>query len=185
MPARSSTPQPTVTDPDANTRDAEVELRLLIAADAPKDFPQRWSLTGLRLVEIGRGDEFDAHERPVPQGGGVGLVLRIPDKWLSARHAQLVLAAGDWFALDKGSKNGTWVNGGRVERAPLGQSAVIQVGRTWLAFSTEKAAAEEDPLATTLRMLFREHGGNLSAVARAIGKDRKQVRRWLDAFKLR
>jgi transcriptional regulator with GAF, ATPase, and Fis domain len=60
------------------------------------------------------------------------------------------------------------------------------------------AAATDDPVgASTLRLsaddarrrndlisAMREHKGNISAVARVLGKDRKQIQRWVKRFKL-
>ncbi len=44
----------------------------------------------------------------------------------------------------------------------------------------EEAARREQ-----LRALLAQHGGNVSAVARALGKNEKQIRRWMDKYKLR
>jgi len=59
------------------------------------------------------------------------------------------------------------------------------------------AAGEEPGAASTLRLstedadkrnavidAMRVHGGNISAVARALGKDRKQIQRWVKRFRL-
>jgi DNA-binding NtrC family response regulator len=43
-------------------------------------------------------------------------------------------------------------------------------------------APDEDARIAELRRLLAEHRGNLSAVARAVGKDRAQVRRWLRRY---
>ena len=40
-------------------------------------------------------------------------------------------------------------------------------------------------LKARVQTLFREHGGNVSAVARAVGKSRTQVQRWIKRFGLR
>jgi DNA-binding NtrC family response regulator len=49
---------------------------------------------------------------------------------------------------------------------------------------TRAAAPVPDRLATELSALLREHGGNVSAVARALGKARNQVQRWLKRYEL-
>jgi transcriptional regulator of acetoin/glycerol metabolism len=46
-------------------------------------------------------------------------------------------------------------------------------------------SAEDLALKERVAALLAEHDGNLSAVARALGKDRKQVRRWIARFRLR
>jgi transcriptional regulator with GAF, ATPase, and Fis domain len=40
-------------------------------------------------------------------------------------------------------------------------------------------APEHGPSCQELEALMKEHQGNLSAVARVLGKDRVQIRRWL------
>ena len=42
----------------------------------------------------------------------------------------------------------------------------------------------ETALRDKVERLLREHAGNVSAVARALGNDRKQVRRWIKRFGL-
>lgn len=48
------------------------------------------------------------------------------------------------------------------------------------ALSTEEKSRKE-----LLRELLRIHGGNVSAVARAMGKARMQVQRWMRRYGLR
>ncbi len=43
-------------------------------------------------------------------------------------------------------------------------------------------SAADDELRAHLLMLMREHSGNVSAIARTMGKDRKQIQRWLRRF---
>ena len=51
----------------------------------------------------------------------------------------------------------------------------------------ENTVLGDDDLALCDRVsaLLREHSGNVSAVARAMGKDRKQIRRWIERFGIR
>jgi DNA-binding NtrC family response regulator len=44
--------------------------------------------------------------------------------------------------------------------------------------------ASKEPSADELRALLARHGGNLASVAREVGKDRKQVQRWLRRHKI-
>jgi hypothetical protein len=56
--------------------------------------------------------------------------LRLDDATVSRRHALVVLTAdGDLRALDDRSLNGLFVNGVRVEWAPLGDGDELEVGR--------------------------------------------------------
>jgi S1-C subfamily serine protease len=48
----------------------------------------------------------------------------------SARHAELVFAGGKWHVHDAGSRNGTYVNGHRIQRdTPLADTDQIQLGQ--------------------------------------------------------
>jgi S1-C subfamily serine protease len=47
----------------------------------------------------------------------------------SGSHCELVLEDGVWFVIDQNSRNGTWVNGVRVNRQRLGHGDMIECGR--------------------------------------------------------
>ncbi len=81
------------------------------------------------------------------QGSSTGF-LAVPDAEVSRRHAELRLdeVAGGWCIFDLRSRNGTYVNGLRTERARLVDQAVIRVGRTLLLY-LEEEAREEEPIA--------------------------------------
>jgi transcriptional regulator with AAA-type ATPase domain len=65
------------------------------------------------------------------------------------------------------------------EPVRVGESAQPARGSEPPALTAEDRAHRDE-----LAALFREHGGNVSAVARALGKDRKQVQRWLKKYGL-
>lgn len=70
--------------------------------------------TGDMLI-VGRGPDCD---------------VRVPhDMMVSQRHARVVLEAGGAVVTDLDSHNGTFVNGQRVSRAPLGVRDELSVGR--------------------------------------------------------
>ncbi|GMV19770.1 MAG: hypothetical protein AMXMBFR56_79940 [Polyangiaceae bacterium] len=53
-----------------------------------------------------------------------------------------------------------------------------------VAAPPESLPGEESALRAALESALREHAGNISAVSRALGKDRTQIRRWLARFAL-
>ncbi|MBL0221072.1 MAG: sigma 54-interacting transcriptional regulator [Myxococcales bacterium] len=88
----------------------------------------RHSLDDLDEVTLGRGDaESVGRERS-------SLALAIEDPRMSQRHARMVHEAGRWVIEDQGSRNGTFVDGERVERATLEDGAGIELGRTAFVF---------------------------------------------------
>jgi hypothetical protein len=57
-----------------------------------------------------------------------GVVLR--DGRASRYHARIVADGAEWYVEDAGSSNGTFVDGARVERAPLKAGATLTIGDT-------------------------------------------------------
>jgi pSer/pThr/pTyr-binding forkhead associated (FHA) protein len=105
----------------------------------------------------GRGEREHGEDRAVPPGASVrvlrgfyeGLDLPLDRDWLvigrgrgadlviheptiSRAHAAVGFRDGGFFVQDLGSTNGTFVNGSRRERAPLGDGDEIQMGRLHL-----------------------------------------------------
>jgi DNA-binding NtrC family response regulator len=60
--------------------------------------------------------------------------------------------------------------------------AVRHLPRAVAAATFRKAAAPTDPVAEELARQLDAHAGNVSAIARAMGKTRKQIQRWLKRF---
>ncbi|MBW3565553.1 MAG: SpoIIE family protein phosphatase [Acidobacteria bacterium] len=69
-------------------------------------------------------------------GRAESCTIQIPDRYLSRQHAQLTRKGDAWFVSDKGSANGTYLNGHRVEslipvtprdRITIGENEIIMV----------------------------------------------------------
>ena len=58
----------------------------------------------------------------------------IEDAELSRRHARVEPCDGGWQIVDLGSHNGTFLDGGRIERAALRDGSVIRAGKTLIVF---------------------------------------------------
>jgi DNA-binding NtrC family response regulator len=96
-----------------------LRVRQLVAVFAPsREVPPAVTLEGGPLW-IGRR-------------GYAGLAL--DDDEVSRRHAELAYdaAADRWTVRDVGSRNGTWVDGARVECAALSHGTVVRIGQTLL-----------------------------------------------------
>ena len=85
-------------------------LVLALECARPEAGAARYSLVDVDEIRIGRGSERRARRT------GRTLALELPDNSMSSEHVRIVREAASWFAEDAGSKNGTFINGVRVER---------------------------------------------------------------------
>lgn len=121
---------------------------------------------------VGRGSEL-----AVAQRDG-SLQFRVPDDRVSSKHLRIWKARGCWFLEDSGSKNGTFVNGERRERAALADGDLIEAGCTFFLFRegerTEPSADSTPPPPlphTALRTLVPPLDAQFAALARAAASD--------------
>ncbi|MDN3352134.1 FHA domain-containing protein [Actinomadura sp. DC4] len=71
------------------------------------------NLGGAQVLRIGRAPEND---------------MVITDLRVSRQHAELRSSSGTYEIVDVGSRSGTYVNGQRVERSPIGPDDIIGIG---------------------------------------------------------
>lgn len=91
-------------------------LRILSDTNRRLEFPLN------RMVEniIGRGRESQ---------------IQIDDPRASRSHARVIFKEGDWTVVDLASRNGTYVNGSKIDSALLIDGTKICIGDTELVFS--------------------------------------------------
>ena len=83
------------------------------------------------------GDEHPLRNRLLI-GRGEGNHIRLPSKSVSRQHALLIYADGRWCIEDRGSANGTFVNGTRIPFGaphPLRHADRVRIGTEELVFS--------------------------------------------------
>jgi hypothetical protein len=74
--------------------------------------------------------------RSIPLGDGMQIGrsslsnLRLSDPSISRRHAQIRFAGGRWYIQDLKSQSGVYVNGVRIQAAPLNPGDRIRIGFT-------------------------------------------------------
>ncbi len=105
--------------------------------------PARLSVAEVDEVSIGRGPER-GHSRHSRDGRAV-LRVDIPDGWMSSEHARLDREAGQWWLSDCGSKNGTYLDGRRIDRAPLPDRALIEAGGTIFLHRSDAMRSFREP----------------------------------------
>src|SRR5262245_28063598 len=91
------------------------QLFLVVELDRPAVAPARYVLVDLDEVHLGRGTVRSAER--TSEGGARRLKVRVPDRWMSSAHVRLGKVFGRWIIDDAGSKNGSFVNGVRVQNA--------------------------------------------------------------------
>jgi transcriptional regulator of acetoin/glycerol metabolism len=114
-------------------------LFVVLTAHEPWAQSSRHALAGIMQVEVLRG------ERAVERGRE--LVLVLPDRRLSSKHARLRLVGGRWHVEDLDSKNGVFRNGVAVAgRAALEDGDVLEMGRSFFVFRARQTPAPGEPL---------------------------------------
>ena len=104
--------------------------------------PASFSLTGMTEVSIGRGSE----RRFAVTGARARLDL--PDRWISQNHARLLRTSDRWSIEDEGSRNGSRVNGERIEHRTLSDGDVVECGGTYLVLRRgDGATPKPEPMA--------------------------------------
>ncbi len=90
-------------------------------------------------------------EDTITVGRGKGNKVRLRDDLISRRHCR-IFPSGQGFSLeDLGSRNGTWLNGARVENSPLKPGDVIDIGRCTLFYSVTEKQTSFDVKVAALR----------------------------------
>jgi DNA-binding NtrC family response regulator len=100
----------------------------------------RYALADADEIHIGRGSTRKA-SRSV-DGRTRRLSIAVPDARMSQDHARLVAHGGGHVLEDRGSRNGTKVNGRDVTASPLNDGDLLQIGRTLLVYRRALAAPE-------------------------------------------
>jgi len=102
-------------------------LFLVLECDRPTAGGVRYCLDGIETVELGRASERSAH---VPDGAPSTLRVGVPGRSMSASHAAIVRKSGGFVLEDRGSTNGSFVNGARVAEKALVDGDVLELGHT-------------------------------------------------------
>ncbi|WP_232667127.1 FHA domain-containing protein [Pseudonocardia sp. TRM90224] len=108
-----------------------------IEADLPMDWVEVWSSAGVGRVSLA-GDRITI-------GRSSRNDVIIDDPQISRLHAVMERLGGAWCIRDISSRNGTFVNGGRiVQQATLRPGDEIRVGRTRLMLRGEGPVSDTD-----------------------------------------
>ncbi|MGN6111284.1 MAG: sigma 54-interacting transcriptional regulator, partial [Kofleriaceae bacterium] len=106
----------------------EPVLVLVLECSRPRAGSVRYRLNELTGITLGRGPDRRAERI------GTELTVRVPDKWMSSRHARIEPSFGRWVLSDTESKNGSIVDGHTTKRAVLTDGSLIELGHTLFIF---------------------------------------------------
>src|SRR6267143_593493 len=82
--------------------------------------------------------EIELSPDPMTVGRASACNIRIADAGVSSKHAKIWCEEGQYFLMDLGSTNGTFVNDRDVDREQLNDGDVIMFGMTKASFVGEK-----------------------------------------------
>ena len=111
-------------------RRREPQLVVVLECDRPLARSARFSLAGVNEVVLCRRAARVVTR--VTAHGYTTMHVGLPARSMSSTHARLVRSAGTWILEDGGSRNGSFVNGHRVDRKAIGSQDSIEVGRVLL-----------------------------------------------------
>jgi len=117
----------------------EAVLVLVLECGRPRAGSVRYRLSDLTAVALGRGTDRRAER------AGSELTVRVPDKWMSSRHARIEPSFGRWVLTDTESKNGSIVDGHTTKRAVLTDGSLIELGHTLFYFFERLPIEAEAP----------------------------------------
>ena len=138
--------------PRADATRLRPALVLALECQRPRARSARYDLGDVTAVALGRGGARTAEK------AGTELQIRVPDRWMSSRHARIEPSFGRWVLTDSDSKNGTFVNGQPTKRTVLADGDLIELGHTLFVFCERLPLAETDPAIIDL-----EHANDLGS----------------------
>src|SRR4051812_3785076 len=104
------------------------------------------SMASLRILNGSlENQEIELTPDPMTVGRSSACTIRIGDAGVSSKHAKIWCEDGQYFLMDMGSTNGTFVNDKDVDREQLSDGDVITFGMTKAAFVGEKPKAKVNP----------------------------------------
>jgi transcriptional regulator of acetoin/glycerol metabolism len=129
---------------------------------------QPFRLDQLDSITLGRsrnGERLHVSE----SGHEKQLTIGVEDSHASSRHAHLSHTSNRWHVEDVGSKNGTFVNGQKVDRWSLRSGDVIELGRSCFVYSEDAPYPHSwragDPELATFQPSLARQFERLAAIA--------------------
>jgi sigma-54 dependent transcriptional regulator, acetoin dehydrogenase operon transcriptional activator AcoR len=152
---------------------AEPVLILALECSRPHALSARYRLADLAAVTIGRGPDRRSERKGSP-GGAPELAIRVPDRWMSSRHARIEHSFGRWVLVDTDSKNGSIVDGITTRRAVLTDGSLVELGHTVFLFLEKMPIDREEPADVDLERVVEPPG--LLTLSSDLARELRQLR---------
>jgi len=119
-------------------------LVLALRGDAPLSGGQSLDMTGVKVLQIGRGGALAL----MPGANAGGARLELPDPTASGQHARVRFENGAVWLEDLGSRNGTRVGGKRLDKpTQLHPGDWFAIGRTVFVVGKGNPSGQSEPFA--------------------------------------
>ena len=105
------------------------DLHIVLECDRPLAGSTRHCIDDIDLISFRRGRQRRFARDVV--SGTRKLTLEVPDPHMSSTHATMRRLDGRWLLEDTNSRNGSYLQGRRVDRVPLADRALMQFGHTY------------------------------------------------------
>ncbi|MEO8496455.1 MAG: sigma 54-interacting transcriptional regulator [Planctomycetota bacterium] len=120
-------------------------------------------------------------------GRGLDCQIILTDPLSSRVHAIVAYDEDGWWARDAGSRNGTFLNGQKIDEARLVDDCVLKIGDAKFLFRTnEPRAAGAEKLDSTETIIFDTpmNSSDTGLFAAAAFRDKEQAKDLLDVYQL-
>ncbi|MDZ4851919.1 MAG: sigma 54-interacting transcriptional regulator [Pirellulaceae bacterium] len=119
-------------------------------------------------------------------GRGLGCQVLVSDPLSSRVQASIRFQSSQWVLTDTGSRNGTLVNGSKVDEAVLVHGSKVQIGGTELEFFEEPEQTRNDVTIETINLAHSLLSENVPFTRSAFStlRDRKRLEELLDLYQL-
>ncbi len=87
--------------------------------------------------------KIELEKTKIALGRGLNVDLTIPDRLSSRFHCSIEFKNNAWYISDLKSRNGTFVNGERIQEAQLSPGDRIRIGETVLLFDQDPVKGTE------------------------------------------
>ncbi len=127
--------------------------------------------TILVIQGVDQGARFEFGPETVGIGRGVTNKVRLLDTEISRKHATLQWRDGCFFIIDRGSSNGTFVNGNAVRFCRLSSGDEIQIGRSVLLLNVVPEDDESSDAADRIDLVGHDGSDERSNIVNKVGRD--------------